>query len=138
MLFPNDRRVREAAKLLKTSRPSYLRVDRAPEVSDHDYESLKQDQLLLLCRRILANPIGRGMLTFGTTQPSLAEPLPIPDLCLVGRVPPTNAHISLDMSNCPPNMTMWPKFHNGVAAGLRIGFEKNGKRSNNTNLDCVQ
>ena len=125
MIFPQDRRVREAARLLRSSRPTFLRVDRAPEVSDHDHEGFKQDKLLLLCRRVLANPLGRGMLTIGTMQPVLAEPLPIPDLCLVGRVPPTNATLNLDISNCPPDMKIWPEFHNGVAAGLRISIQEN-------------
>jgi len=124
MIFPNDRRIREAARLLRSSRPTYLRVERAPEVSDHDHEGLKQEKLLLLCRRVLANALGRGMLTYGTLELVLTDPIPIPKLCLAGRVPPSNATLNLDISSCPDDMKIWPEFHNGVAAGLRMRMQE--------------
>lgn len=123
MLFPNDNRIREVGRLLRSSRPTYLSVPRAIEVSDHDYERMKQDKLLLLSRRVLAVPVGRGMFTIGSLRPVPAEPLPVPDLCLVGRVPPTNAMLALDVSDCPTDLKVWPEFHNGVAAGLRLPLE---------------
>uniref|UniRef100_A0A7S4MEE8 Anaphase-promoting complex subunit 1 C-terminal domain-containing protein n=1 Tax=Odontella aurita TaxID=265563 RepID=A0A7S4MEE8_9STRA len=133
MLFPEDDRVREAVRLLRSSRPIFLRVPRAPEVSDHDYERLKQERLLLLCRRVLAFPLGRGMSTIGTLPPETvtraAEPLPMPDLCLQGRVPPTNATLALDVSGCPVDMSLWPEFHNGVAAGLRLPLAGDGLKN---------
>jgi anaphase-promoting complex subunit 1 len=120
MLFPEDNRIHEAARLLRSCRPIFLRVSRAVEVSDHDYEKQKQSKLLLLSRRALALATGRGMLTLGSLRPVAAEPLPLPELVLKGRVPPTNALLNLDVTNCPSDMTVWPEFHNGVAAGLRL------------------
>ena len=127
MLFPNDNRIHEAVRLLRSSRPSFLRVPRAPEVSDHDFERLKQERLLLLCRRVLALSLGRGMATIGTLNPVPAESLPMPDLCLSGRVPPTDATLVLDVSNCPSDMAVWPEFHNGAAAGLRLPLAGEGR-----------
>lgn len=124
MLFPKDNRIREVGRLLRSSRPVYLKVPRAIEVSDHDYERLKQEKLLLLSRRVLALPVGRGMFTIGNLQPVPAEPLPLPDICLVGRVPPTNAQLALDTAECPTDLRVWPEFHNGVAAGLRLPLEE--------------
>jgi hypothetical protein len=123
MLFPNDNRIREVGRLLRSSRPSHLNVPRAIEVSDHEYERLKQEKLLLLSRRILALPVGRGMFTIGNLQPVPAEPLPLPDMLLVGRVPPTNAMLALDTAESPSDLKVWPEFHNGVAAGLRLPLE---------------
>lgn len=39
-----------------------------------------------------------------------------------GRAPPRNTMVDLNSGNIdvPPNMTNWPSFHNGVAAGLKI------------------
>ena len=91
MLFTSTDRVKEAARLLRSSVPIFLKVERPPEVTDHEYEQRKQAKLLLLCSRSMAAPIGRGMLTLGTCSPLLAEALPIPQICLAGRVPPTNA-----------------------------------------------
>lgn len=123
MLFPNDNRIREVGRLLRSSRPTYLNVPRAIEVSDHDYERLKQEKLLLLSQRVLALPVGRGMFTIGNLQPVPAEPLPLPEISLVGRVPPTDAKLALDTSETPSDLKVWPEFHNGVAAGLRLPLE---------------
>ena len=119
MLFP-DNRIREAARLLRSSRPMFLRVPRIVEITDHEYEQLKQKKLSLLVRRALGLPVGRGMMTIGSLKPLAAESLPLPELCLKGRVPPTNGTLSLDQSECPPELKVWPEFHNGVAAGLRL------------------
>jgi Anaphase-promoting complex subunit 1 len=123
VLFPQDNRIREAGRLLRSSRPCPLSVPRGVEVSDHEYERLKQVKLLLLCRRALAMPIGRGMLTIGNFKSASAEPLPVPELCLAGRVAPTNANLALDVSDCQNGFLNWPEFHNGVAAGLRLPLE---------------
>ena len=121
MIFPDDNRVREACRLLRSSHPIFLRVPRPPELSDHDYEKSKQERLLLLCRRSISLPLGRGMLTLGTLGPvSAGDQLLIPNIVLAGRVPPSNGTLALDMSSCPANMRVWPEFHNGVAAGLRL------------------
>lgn len=54
-------------------------------------------------------------------EPLMAEVLPIPPLSLSGRVPPTNSVVSLDTSSAHSDLTLWPEFHNGVAAALRVG-----------------
>jgi len=120
MIFPDDNRIKEAARLLRSSRPLFLRVPRPVELTDHEYERSKQDKLLLLCRRSIATPLGRGMLTLGTHRMLSSDQLLIPDIVLAGRVPPANGNLALDMSSCPPNFRIWPEFHNGVAAGLRL------------------
>ncbi|KAG7365277.1 anaphase-promoting complex subunit 1 [Nitzschia inconspicua] len=123
MLFPDDNRIREVCRMLRSSRPIYLKVPRAIEVSDHDYERKKQEKLSLLSRRVLALPVGRGMLTIGNLTPVQAEPLAVPEINLSGRVPPTNASLALDTSEAPADFKVWPEFHNGVAAGLRLPLQ---------------
>ena len=120
MLFPHDNRIHEATRLLRSSQPIFLRVSRPVEVSDHDYERLKQKRLAVLACRAFALPVGRGMLTIGGLRPLAAERLPIPDLCLKGRIPPTNASLVLDEAESPADLRVWPEFHNGVASGLRL------------------
>ena len=137
MLFPNDKRIHEAARLVRSSRPLFLRVPRAPEVSDHDFERLKQQKLALLCRRSLPLPVGRGMFTIGTLDRLPIEPLPMPKICLAGRIPPQNAILGLEENRCTSKHKMWPDFHNGVAAGLRLPLAKDGgKRLTRTWIVC--
>jgi hypothetical protein len=61
------------------------------------------------------------MLTMASLEPFMAETLPIPPLCLTGRVPPANSIVALDTTNAHADLTLWPDFHNGVAAALRVG-----------------
>jgi anaphase-promoting complex subunit 1 len=60
------------------------------------------------------------MLTLGSVAPLMAEQLPLPSLNLSGRIPPNDAIIHLDMGPNAAELTLWPEFHNGVAAGLTI------------------
>jgi hypothetical protein len=120
LLFPEDNRIHEATRLLRSSRPMFLKVARAVELNDHDFERLKQKRLHSLILRSLALSVGRGMMTIGNLEPIPAETLPVPELCLRGRVPPTNAGITLDLTDSPSDLRVWPEFHNGVAAGLRL------------------
>lgn len=124
--FGRDRRVREACRLLRGSRPVRFHVERSPESSDHDHQQRQQGRLLQLAMRTLAGPVGRGMLTLGTLAPLLAEPLPIPPLCLAGRIrKPADVVVNLDLAAAAvsPDTTAWAEFHNGVAAGLRLQHE---------------
>ncbi|CAM9717318.1 unnamed protein product [Ectocarpus fasciculatus] len=130
--FGRDQRVREACRLLRGSRPVRFHVDRSPESSDHDHQQRQQARLLQLAMRTLAGPLGRGMLTLGTLAPLLAEPLPIPPLCLAGRIrKPADVVVNLDLAAAavPPDTTAWAEFHNGVAAGLRLQHEWGSNRA---------
>jgi anaphase-promoting complex subunit 1 len=61
------------------------------------------------------------MLTLSSLEPLMAESLPIPPVSLSGRVPPGNSIVHLDTSAAPTQLTLWPDFHNGTAAALRVG-----------------
>ena len=58
-------------------------------------------------------------MTLRTNDPVLSETLAIPKLCLTGRVPPRGTTVNLS-TDVVSDMNLWPLFHNGVAAGLRI------------------
>jgi hypothetical protein len=120
--FAEDDRMREACRMLRSSNSIYLRLEKAPDTSDLDHRHQLQLRLLSLCRRSLACSVGRGMLTLGSLEPLIAEALPVPPLNLTGRVPPNNAIVQLDTASAPTELTLWPDFHNGVAAGLRVGL----------------
>lgn len=111
----------QVCRLLRSSLPCYLNLERSPEQSEPEFRQKQQLRLLTLCRRTLSCPVGRGMLTIGTTEPLMAEALAIPPLSLNGRVPPTNSIVSLDLSTAHVDLKLWPEFHNGVAAALRVG-----------------
>uniref|UniRef100_A0A8C9U516 Anaphase-promoting complex subunit 1 n=1 Tax=Scleropages formosus TaxID=113540 RepID=A0A8C9U516_SCLFO len=122
LIWSRDLRVQEVRRLLQSSRPVRVNVVHLPEVSDHEYIEEKENKLLQLCQRTMALPVGRGLFTLFSYHPVPTEPLPVPKLNLTGRAPPRNTTVDLNSGNIdvPPNMTSWPSFHNGVAAGLKI------------------
>ncbi|KAM7408400.1 hypothetical protein PAMA_002224 [Pampus argenteus] len=122
LIWSQDLRVQEVRRLLQSSRPVRVSVVHLPEVSDHEYIEEKENKLLQLCQRTMALPVGRGLFTLFSYHPVPTEPLPVPKLNLTGRGPPRNTMVDLNSGNIdvPPNMTSWPSFHNGVAAGLKI------------------
>ncbi|XP_063048013.1 anaphase-promoting complex subunit 1 isoform X2 [Engraulis encrasicolus] len=123
LIWSQDLRIQEVRRLLQSSRPVRVNVAQLPEVSDHEYIEEKENKLLLLCQRTMALPVGRGLFTLFSYRPVPTEPLPVPKLNLTGRAPPRNTMVDLSSGNIdvPPNMTSWASFHNGVAAGLKIG-----------------
>jgi anaphase-promoting complex subunit 1 len=116
--FPEDMRMREVCRMLCSSKPLYLKVDRSAEVSEVEHRAKLLERLSWLLRRSFAYSVGRGMLTIATAEPLMAEKLPIPPLSTQGRVPPLNSILAAE--NLGESM-IWPSFHNGVAAALRVG-----------------
>ncbi|CAH0477081.1 unnamed protein product [Peronospora belbahrii] len=123
-LFPADQRMKEVARLLRSSRPLCLKLEKTPDLSDLDYAQQQQARLLLLCKRSMALSVARGMVTLGSFDVSTAQTqiwrLRIPALPLVGRKPPANAIVELDLSGYAKELTYWPQFHNGCATGFRL------------------
>ncbi|KAL3687507.1 hypothetical protein R1sor_013816 [Riccia sorocarpa] len=120
--FGRDLRLNEVRRLLESSRPVAVRTSNSPDVSDPDTVAQQQAQLWQLAQRTTALPFGRGAHTLATSYPLLAETLHIPKLVLAGRLPSQHdATVNLDSGTGNiPDLTSWPEFHNGVAAGLRL------------------
>ncbi|WAR18257.1 APC1-like protein [Mya arenaria] len=118
--YSEDLRVQEARRLMQSSRPVVIALTQKPEISDHDFIEEQERHLYSICTRTMALPTGRGMFTLRTYYPVPTETLPIPKLCLTGKAPPRNTTVDLSHIDVVANMTSWPLFHNGVAAGLRI------------------
>ncbi|ETV97183.1 hypothetical protein H310_09978, partial [Aphanomyces invadans] len=123
-LFPKDHRLKEVARLLRSNKIMYLKIPKDPTMSDADVINMQQARLLLLCKRSMALPVARGMVTFGSlalhhASTSLTSPLGTPPMPLAARIAESNAKIHLDSSTYKELM-LWPQFHNGVATALRL------------------
>lgn len=115
-----DQRISEVRRMLCSSRAVTINIIQRPEVSDHEFLEEQERHLYALCIRTMSLPVGRGMFTLYSSAPVITETLPIPKLNLSGKAPPRGTTIDLSTIEVPPNMDMWPHFHNGVAAGLKI------------------
>lgn len=118
--FPQDLRVDEVRRILASANPVVIDITQKIGISDHDFIEEKEKQLLAMCTRTMALPLGRGMVTLRTSTPAATESLSIPKLCLTGKEKEKGATIELQQIELPQNMSMWPLFHNGVAAGLQL------------------
>lgn len=118
--FPDDLRIKEVRRLLNSADPVLVEITQSAGVSDHEFLEEQEKQLYSICLRTMTLPIGRGMFTLRTCIPTPTDTLPVPKLCLTGKEPTKGATIEMTPADYPPNMSMWPKFHNGVAAGLRV------------------
>merc|ERR1719471_1850920 len=59
--WPKDQRLREARRILQSSKPVTVAVTQRPEVSDHDFIEEQEHYLKRLCERTMALPVGRGV-----------------------------------------------------------------------------
>ncbi|XP_055370778.1 anaphase-promoting complex subunit 1 isoform X2 [Condylostylus longicornis] len=118
--FPDDLRITEVRRLLNSSEPVLIDLTQSPGVTDHEFIEEQEKQLYALCTRTMTLPMGRGMFTLRTSIPAPTDSMPIPKLCLTGKEPVKGATIEMQLIEFPANMNLWPSFHNGVAAGLKI------------------
>lgn len=86
------------------------------------YAPLANRRLKILCARAMALPVGRGMFTLSSAPPQITEALRLSPLTLKGRMP-NAATVDLDTAQMPADHLLWPEFHNGVAAALRLAQE---------------
>ncbi|XP_003746380.1 anaphase-promoting complex subunit 1 [Galendromus occidentalis] len=118
--FDDDTRIKEVCSMLSTSSPVTINLRQGADVLDHDFAEEQERCLYSLCIRTLALPLGRGMLTLFSVHPVISEPIVIAHCNLTGRLGPKGMAVELKSIDTPLNMTHWPLFHNGVAAGLRV------------------
>ena len=124
MRFGRDLRLKEVRKLLRSNRNVTLIHSQAKmfEIADRPdlMDQENQAKLQLLSLRTQALSVGRGMYVLASITPVLTEALPMPALCLDGKLPPKNNVVELDVSGLTDDDFTWPDFHNGCAAGLRV------------------
>uniref|UniRef100_A0A6A7FY93 Anaphase-promoting complex subunit 1-like isoform X1 n=2 Tax=Hirondellea gigas TaxID=1518452 RepID=A0A6A7FY93_9CRUS len=118
--WATDKRINEVRQMLNSATPVVIDIKQRPEASDHEFIEEQERYLFSLCIRTMALPIGRGMFTLSTLTPVITETLVIPPLTLSGRAAPRGTSVDLTNIEVPPNMNMWPLFHNGVASALKI------------------
>ncbi len=80
LLFPRDHRIQEVRRLLCSSRPVavVLPASQQQGLSEHELIEEREKQLLVLCIRVMALSVGRGMFTLHTATPTVTETLSIP------------------------------------------------------------
>lgn len=126
LIFREDKRFIEAARLLNQSKPPAAECVPEPEWSDSDLLEAQKEVVQLVTLRTLSIPTGRAMLSFSGRLPLLTEKLPIPSFSLQCVMKPSNVTISADRASFSEEKVCWAFFHNGVSTGLAISKNSKG------------
>ena len=80
LLFAKDHRVHEVRRLLCSSRPVTVALPAAQQqgLSEHELIEEREKQLLVTCIRVMALPVGRGMFSLHTSDPTVTQTLSVP------------------------------------------------------------
>ncbi|GAA5803622.1 hypothetical protein HPULCUR_009105 [Helicostylum pulchrum] len=111
--------------MLDGSRIPEFYIPEKPDLPDEEVAAEHQTQVILLIQRTLALGVGRALYAYQTHIPDLAKVLPVEPLVLSAKVLPLRTVVTIEETMWSKEFMDLPKFHNGVAAGLRISPSNN-------------
>ncbi|KAJ5152905.1 Negative regulator of mitosis [Penicillium canariense] len=126
LVFREDKRFLEAARLLNQSKAPVADCVPEPEWTDSDLLEAQKEIVQLVSFRTLSTPAGRALLSFSGRLPLLTEKLPIPSFSLQCIMKPSNVTVSAERSAFTEEKVCWAFFHNGVSTGLAISKASKG------------
>ena len=126
MIFKDDQRFSEAAKLLHPLNHAVARCMPEPEWSDTDLLEAQQELVKVIAVRTLSVSPGRGMLFYSARFPLLTEKFPIHGFTLSCIMKPSNTTVTAERSIYTEEKVSWAFFHAGVEAGLSISKSAKG------------
>lgn len=120
LLFSNDQRFAEAAKLVHPLLYPTARCAPEPEWSDTELLEAQQELAKVIATRTLSVSPGRGLLFYSARLPLLTEKFPVHGFTLSCVMKPTDTTVTADRNLYTEEKTSWAFFHAGVEAGLSI------------------
>ena len=126
LIFKEDQRFSEAARILNTQKPTVARCIPDPDWTESDLLEAQKVITQDLAIRTLSIPSGRGLLYFSARVPLLTEKFPIGGFNLHCVFKPTNNTVAVDKSQFSEEKVCWSFFHLGVSAGLTISRDAKG------------
>ena len=126
LLFKDDQRFAEAARLVHPLLHPVARCTPEPEWSDTDLLEAQQELVKVIAVRTLSVSVGRGLLFYNARLPLLTEKFPIHAFTLSCVMKPADTTVTADRNNFTEEKTSWAFFHAGVEAGLSISEDADG------------
>ena len=126
LLFKDDQRFAEAARLVHPLLHPIARCTPEPEWSDTDLLEAQQELVKVIAVRTLSVSLGRGLIFYSARLPLLTEKFPIHGFTLSCVMKPADTTVTADRNNYTEEKTSWAFFHAGVEAGLSISKDANG------------
>jgi len=126
LLFKEDQRFAEAAKLVHPLHYPVARCTPEPEWSDTDLLEAQQELAKVIAVRTLSVSPGRGLLFYSARLPLLTEKFPIHGFTMSCVMKPADTTVTADRNQFTEDKISWAFFHAGVAAGLSISKDAKG------------
>ena len=126
LLFKDDQRFAEAARLVHPLLHPIARCIPEPEWSDTDLLEAQQELAKVIAVRTLSVSLGRGLLFYSARLPLLTEKFPIHCFTLSCVMKPADTTVTADRNIYTEEKTSWAFFHAGVEAGLSISKDASG------------
>lgn len=126
LLFKEDQRFAEAARLVHPLLYPIARCTPEPEWSDTELLEAQQELVKVIAVRTLSVSLGRGLLFYSARLPLLTEKFPVHGFTLSCVMKPADTTVTADRNNYTEEKTSWAFFHAGVEAGLSISKDANG------------
>jgi anaphase-promoting complex subunit 1 len=126
LLFKDDQRFAEAAKLVHPLLYPTARCTPEPEWSDTDLLEAQQELVKVIAMRTMSVSHGRGLLFYSARSPLLTEKFPIHGFTLSCVMKPADTTVTADRNSFTEEKTAWAFFHAGVEAGLSISKDAKG------------
>lgn len=126
MIFKEDQRFAEAAKLLHPLSVPVAKCIPEPEWSDTDLLEAQQEMAKSVAMRTLAVSSGRSCLFYSARLPLLTEKFPVHGFTLSCIMQPSNTTVTADRTSYTEEKVSWAFFHAGVEAGLSIATNAKG------------
>ncbi len=126
LIFKDDQRFAEAAKLLHPLDAPIARCVPEPDWSDTDFLEAQQELVKTIVLRTLSTPLGRGLMFYCARLPLLTERFWIHGFTLSCVMRPSNTTVTADRNAYSEEKVSWAYFHAGVEAGLSISRNAKG------------
>lgn len=126
MIFKDDQRFAEAAKLVDPLHAPTARCFPEPDWSDTQQLVAQQELVKIIVLRTLSISLGRGLMFYCARMPLLTEKFPIHGFNLNCFMKPSNTTVVADRNAYTEEKVSWAFFHAGVEAGLSISRDAKG------------
>lgn len=126
LLFKEDQRFAEAARLVHPLLYPIARCAGEPEWSDTDLLEAQQELVKVIAMRTLSVSLGRGLIFYNARTPILTEKFPIHGFTLSCTMKPGDTTVTADRTSYTEEKVSWAFFHAGAEAGLSISKEAKG------------
>lgn len=126
MIFKDDQRFAEAAKLVHPLHVPTARCFPEPDRSDTELLVAQQELVKIIVLRTLSISVGRGLMFYCARLPLLTEKFPIHGFTLSCFMKPSNTTVTADRNAYTEEKVSWAFFHAGVEAGLSISKDAKG------------